>query len=302
MTAIGDVGSGLGGGGITAVTARMDAIRARLGTLSAPPRPARHLRGQIGSPAFDLASATAGTGTPPRRPPGDRGDPTRDRAPASRPRPDPRRPTGPPPRRGPTKLPAAGSPWAVRDRGRRRGAGVEPALLAALVQHESGFDPDAVSHAGARGLTQLMPGTAAGPRCRPARPAGEPRRRSAVPQAAARPLRLGRPRARGLQRRPWSRVAGRRRPPHPRDHGVRRQGRRDLEAAPMTDLLTIPVRVDAVLGPRAPGGRRPVAPTCAVVPTSARSWTRSCASALLRRRIPIRPARPRTSASRGSRC
>jgi soluble lytic murein transglycosylase-like protein len=39
-------------------------------------------------------------------------------------------------------------------------AGIEPALLTAVVWTESGFQPDAVSHAGAIGLAQLMPGTA----------------------------------------------------------------------------------------------------------------------------------------------
>ena len=41
-------------------------------------------------------------------------------------------------------------------------AGVPESLLSALVKNESGGNPDAVSPAGAIGLTQLMPGTAEG--------------------------------------------------------------------------------------------------------------------------------------------
>jgi soluble lytic murein transglycosylase len=39
-------------------------------------------------------------------------------------------------------------------------AGIEPALLFGLIRTESAFNGDAVSHAGAIGLTQLMPNTA----------------------------------------------------------------------------------------------------------------------------------------------
>lgn len=76
---------------------------------------------------------------------------------------------------GPGPVPAPpppGAPWALGlpARGRRwAGAieevaaryGLDPRLLAALVWAESGFDPSVVSPAGAIGLTQLMPATAA---------------------------------------------------------------------------------------------------------------------------------------------
>jgi soluble lytic murein transglycosylase-like protein len=55
----------------------------------------------------------------------------------------------------------AGTPYAAEITAAASKHGVDPALLAGLVKQESGFDPDAGSPAGAQGLTQLMPATAA---------------------------------------------------------------------------------------------------------------------------------------------
>jgi soluble lytic murein transglycosylase-like protein len=60
-----------------------------------------------------------------------------------------------------TRLPQHGQPWAGPIETAAAAHGVDARLLAALVWQESGFNPDARSGAGAIGLAQLMPGTAA---------------------------------------------------------------------------------------------------------------------------------------------
>jgi len=61
----------------------------------------------------------------------------------------------------PSALPP-GVPYGAEITAAAQRHGIDPALLAGLVRQESNFDPTAGSPAGARGLTQLMPGTAAG--------------------------------------------------------------------------------------------------------------------------------------------
>ena len=58
-------------------------------------------------------------------------------------------------------LPPAGRRFADDITAAARDAGVDPRLLAAVAWSESGFDPSARSSAGAQGLVQLMPRTAA---------------------------------------------------------------------------------------------------------------------------------------------
>jgi soluble lytic murein transglycosylase-like protein len=68
---------------------------------------------------------------------------------------------GPPPAWA-ARLPADGQAWAAAIEAAAGAHGIDGRLLAAVVWTESNFRPDVVSHAGAIGLAQLMPGTARG--------------------------------------------------------------------------------------------------------------------------------------------
>lgn len=59
-----------------------------------------------------------------------------------------------------TGAPVSGMPYASEINAAATKYGIDPALLAGLVKQESGFNPNATSAVGAKGLTQLMPATA----------------------------------------------------------------------------------------------------------------------------------------------
>lgn len=153
----------MGPAAIGQVTARITEIERQF----APPRSGNFRANLQAASASAAASATSGGGATVRAASTSAAGrtttaPTSTMQPASAP--SAARPT---PSAGPVGswsrgLPSSGRAWAGDIERAATRAGVDPALLAALVWTESGFRPDAVSHAGARGLAQLMPATAEG--------------------------------------------------------------------------------------------------------------------------------------------
>ena len=64
-------------------------------------------------------------------------------------------------RQGPADLETRQRRWWPVVRRLARRYNLDPCLVMAVIQVESGFDPEAVSHKGAQGLMQILPGTAA---------------------------------------------------------------------------------------------------------------------------------------------
>jgi hypothetical protein len=99
---------------------------------------------------------------------------------------------------------------------------VSGVLLAAQLHQESGFNPNAVSRAGAQGIAQFMPATRAATGCRTDGPRGEHRRPGPPHARPPAPLRRGAARPRRLQRRTGAGRALRLYPAVPRDPALRR--------------------------------------------------------------------------------
>lgn len=151
--------SGVAPSGLGVAQARIAEIQARLRSLSATGGPGGVV-GNAAAAGFEQAMTRAAAAPRPS-PTTSSVAATAARGPASARTPTP--PAGSAPSGDwASRLPAAGRPWAGAIQQAADRNDVDPALLAALVWTESGFQPDAVSHAGARGLAQLMPATAAG--------------------------------------------------------------------------------------------------------------------------------------------
>jgi soluble lytic murein transglycosylase-like protein len=155
---------GVGMGGMADVTARISAIQNRLGALSVGTQRQGPLAGE--SPASTGSASSANAATVPSTGlvggrPATFGAAATGRVPAG---------TG-----GgfalasmssdsplAARLPAQAQPFVGAIEQAAQAAGIDPSLLAAVVRNESNFSQGVVSHAGAIGLAQLMPGTAAG--------------------------------------------------------------------------------------------------------------------------------------------
>lgn len=149
--------------GPSGIVRRMEEIRARMAALSG------HARGdgpEVGAPVY-------GPGTPPNRvPSGMIGNATVSNYPVGSGGVPPLNPFGPGmgldsagapgvSQRSAFRIPTAPPGLAPLITRAAQSAGIDPKLLDAVVAAESSYDPNARSRAGALGLAQLMPGTAA---------------------------------------------------------------------------------------------------------------------------------------------